>query len=225
MAAYSIELTINGGNLAAKAFRAVKEFDETVVMGTILQLFREHRPLEVQLDRADRAPLLRRLLHLLDELERMQVSFTIMANNVPRSSHLWEPTNWTRADVEREMLQAERIADDRRRAADIMKDYIPPEPPPAKRLFDQRWEEIDFRLLLESEQKYLLVWAMRAEIYNGGFDQYFFNSAGDDAIRTLALLEAMGRPRSDRSSQTPSACSLPPAATLRIARNAARFWA
>lgn len=50
MNAYSIELTIDGADKAAKVFRAIKTFDGTVVMGSTLQLLRERKPIEVRAD-------------------------------------------------------------------------------------------------------------------------------------------------------------------------------
>lgn len=36
------------------------------------------------------------------------------------------------------------------------------------------------------------VWMLEAEVNNGGFDQYYFNSAGDLAIQTVEALKAIG---------------------------------
>jgi hypothetical protein len=36
------------------------------------------------------------------------------------------------------------------------------------------------------------VWMLDAEVNNGGFDQYYFNSAGDLAIQTVAALKSIG---------------------------------
>ena len=36
------------------------------------------------------------------------------------------------------------------------------------------------------------VWMLEAEVNNGGFDQYYFNSAGDMAIRTVDSLKSIG---------------------------------
>ena len=38
------------------------------------------------------------------------------------------------------------------------------------------------------------VWMLEAEVNNGGFDQYYFNSAGDMAVQTVEALEAIGAP-------------------------------
>jgi len=192
MNAYSLELIIDAREKAANAIRAVKLFDGSVVMGTILQLMRERKPLDIHLDRADRAEILRRLVNLLDELDRQEISYHISANNVPRSSHLWKPSSWTRLDVVSEMAAADIVAEDRRRAAELMKDYVPPEPPPSRKLLDQRWREVVFSDLLASEQNYIFIWAMRAEVNNGGFATYFDNSSGDHALQTKAALAFIG---------------------------------
>jgi len=36
------------------------------------------------------------------------------------------------------------------------------------------------------------VWMLEAEVNNGGFDQYYFNSAGDLALQTVDALNAIG---------------------------------
>lgn len=36
------------------------------------------------------------------------------------------------------------------------------------------------------------VWMLETEVNNGGFDQYYFNSAGDLAIQTVEALKAIG---------------------------------
>ena len=37
-----------------------------------------------------------------------------------------------------------------------------------------------------------LIGSLESEINNGGFDQFFFNSAGDKTAETIAALEAIG---------------------------------
>ncbi|MGN6548220.1 MAG: hypothetical protein ACTHK7_24505, partial [Aureliella sp.] len=72
---YSLELTIDAGVKAVKVFRAVKQFDSTVIIGTTLHLIRERKPLNIYLDRADRVDILRRLVNLLDELDRLEIAY------------------------------------------------------------------------------------------------------------------------------------------------------
>jgi len=46
--------------------------------------------------------------------------------------------------------------------------------------------------LSSSEAAVLDLWGLEAEVNNGGFDQYFFNSAGDRASQGLSALELIG---------------------------------
>lgn len=50
----------------------------------------------------------------------------------------------------------------------------------------------DFENLNESEKTFLYVEILEAEINNGGFDQYFFNSSGDYANETIKSLKKIG---------------------------------
>lgn len=50
----------------------------------------------------------------------------------------------------------------------------------------------DFENLNEAEKTFLYVEILEAEINNGGFDQYFFNSSGDHANETLESLKKIG---------------------------------
>lgn len=50
----------------------------------------------------------------------------------------------------------------------------------------------DFENLNEAEKTFLYVEILEAEINNGGFDQYFFNSSGDYAYETLKSLKEIG---------------------------------
>lgn len=170
---YSLELTIDAGVKAVKVFRAVKLFDSTVIIGTTLHLIRERKPLNIYLDRADRVDILRRLVNLLDELDRLEIAYEVSANNVPRSSQLWKPKTWKRSDVVAELAAAEFVAEERRQADQRMRDYVPREPPPSRAVLDQRWREKEFSDLLPSEQNYIYIWAMQAEVNGGGFDAFF----------------------------------------------------
>lgn len=46
--------------------------------------------------------------------------------------------------------------------------------------------------LSEREQTLFLVWSFTAEVDNGGFEQFFFNSGGGYATETVAALERIG---------------------------------
>lgn len=48
--------------------------------------------------------------------------------------------------------------------------------------------------LTEPEQVFLRVWNLEAEVNNGGFEQYFENSAGDYAVGTPAALRSVDAP-------------------------------
>lgn len=192
MTAYSLELTIEAGQKAAKVFRAIKQFDGRVVMGPTLQLLRESRPLEIEFDRPGRAETLRRLVELLDELDKLDIPYQIAANNVPRSSHLWQPSRWSRQDVVAALESAELDAEKRSRALEMMKNIPPERPSPARELFERRHRDLGYGALLPSEQTFLKIRSLQAEVYDGGFHQYFYNSAGDHAMQTLDALEALG---------------------------------
>ena len=55
------------------------------------------------------------------------------------------------------------------------------------------WDE-GLSSLSPSEQIFVTVWELEAEINNGGFSQYYFNSAGDNAKAVVEALEAIGAP-------------------------------
>ncbi len=46
--------------------------------------------------------------------------------------------------------------------------------------------------LVPKEQVFFLVWSLEAEVNNGGFNQFFFNSSGDHAAATAEALRAIG---------------------------------
>jgi hypothetical protein len=52
-----------------------------------------------------------------------------------------------------------------------------------------------YKALSVPERTVYSVWWLEAEVNNGGFDQYFFNSAGDNAGDAAAALERIGAPR------------------------------
>lgn len=51
-----------------------------------------------------------------------------------------------------------------------------------------------FAGLTEPERVFLCVWSLEAEVNNGGFSQFFENSAGDYASATAAALRSVGAP-------------------------------
>jgi hypothetical protein len=56
----------------------------------------------------------------------------------------------------------------------------------------QKAEARGERSLTDTERRLLAAYWVEAEVNNGGFDQYFFNSAGDNAEAALAGLKEMG---------------------------------
>ncbi len=48
--------------------------------------------------------------------------------------------------------------------------------------------------LSEPERVFLCVWNLEAEVNNGGFSQFFENSAGDNALATPGALRQVGAP-------------------------------
>lgn len=55
----------------------------------------------------------------------------------------------------------------------------------------QETAERDPESLTPAERTFLAVWELEAEVNNGGFDQYYFNSAGDRAREAAAALLAI----------------------------------
>jgi hypothetical protein len=49
-----------------------------------------------------------------------------------------------------------------------------------------------FESMTSAEQVFHAVWWFEAELNNGGFDQYFFNSTGNHAVRTVSALDRIG---------------------------------
>lgn len=49
------------------------------------------------------------------------------------------------------------------------------------------WDRLTY-----AEQVFLSVWELEAELNNGGFNQYFFNSAGDHAAQVSTALRSIG---------------------------------
>jgi len=55
-----------------------------------------------------------------------------------------------------------------------------------------RAEEVGFENLTRPEQVFDAIWWLEAEVNNGGFDQYMFNSAGDRCELVLDALAEVG---------------------------------
>ncbi len=59
-------------------------------------------------------------------------------------------------------------------------------------LVSDKAESKGFTTLSENEQAIYTIWWLEAEVNNGGFHQYFWNSAGDHADVALKSLNAIG---------------------------------
>jgi len=55
-----------------------------------------------------------------------------------------------------------------------------------------RYTKLGFENLSPHEKVFQCVWGFEAEVNNGGFNQYYFNSAGDHAAETVKSLEVIG---------------------------------
>lgn len=55
------------------------------------------------------------------------------------------------------------------------------------RLWNEGWTS-----LTHAERVFASVWQLEAEVNNGGFDQFYYNSAGDQALKTVSALEVIG---------------------------------
>jgi HEAT repeat protein len=64
----------------------------------------------------------------------------------------------------------------------------------AYRVVGERYEKDGVAGLAEPQLHYLTLWLLDAEVRNGGFAQYFFNSSGDLAEYAVAAAAAVGAP-------------------------------
>ena len=66
------------------------------------------------------------------------------------------------------------------------------------RAFDDacsRYDGENFASLSERDQVLVAIWGVEAEVNNGGFDQYYFNGAGDQALYVPTALRGIGAHR------------------------------
>lgn len=68
----------------------------------------------------------------------------------------------------------------------------PNSPKVVRELLERRWDKLGYDGLLPTERNWLVLWWLRAEVENGSFHQYFFNSTGDSALQALSALQDMG---------------------------------
>lgn len=59
-------------------------------------------------------------------------------------------------------------------------------------LWDKSKNDENFESLNQFEKNVLYIEMLEAQVNNGGFDQYFFNSSGEYAYETLTALEQVG---------------------------------
>jgi hypothetical protein len=55
----------------------------------------------------------------------------------------------------------------------------------------QFWK-VSYQELTAAEKVFVSIWELEAEVNNGGFDQYFLNSSGDNAGHCVSALEKIG---------------------------------
>ena len=55
-----------------------------------------------------------------------------------------------------------------------------------------RFWKVSYSDLSEAEQVFVSIWKLEAEVNNGGFSQYYFNSAGDHSLLAPSALRAIG---------------------------------
>lgn len=200
----SIDLAIVAGSQEVRVFKAVKRFDPSRLLGPTIKLLRSAEPLHIETDsRAlqigeyfDSVGLFRRLLHMLEELEQLQVSFQLSITDTLTTandgSSLWVSRSGTKSDILAAYEAAKQRQAEREVAAEFHKTYKPPEPPAWEKLFNERWERLGFDGLLAEERDYILIWELHAEVSNGSFDQYLSNSSGDHALHAVDVLRRVG---------------------------------
>jgi hypothetical protein len=68
-----------------------------------------------------------------------------------------------------------------------------------------RYMKLGFERLDPAEKVFQCVWGLEAEVNNGGFEQFYFNSAGDHATETVKSLESIGANQTARLVQRTNA--------------------
>ena len=59
---------------------------------------------------------------------------------------------------------------------------------------EKRWDALGFAELQQNEQETIALFWLEAEVMNGGFDQYFWNSSGDLLPQACSGLQRLGMP-------------------------------
>jgi hypothetical protein len=65
-------------------------------------------------------------------------------------------------------------------------------------IFEERWEKVGYDGLLPEEHDHLHIWWLNVEVNNGSFDQYLYNSTGDQAPETFEALGRIGAVKTQR---------------------------
>jgi hypothetical protein len=73
------------------------------------------------------------------------------------------------------------------------------------RVFD-RYMKLGYEKLSPEEKVFQCVWGLEAEVNNGGFNQFYFNSAGDHAADTVKSLEVIGANHTANLVRQANAC-------------------
>jgi hypothetical protein len=197
----SIDLTIVAGSQAVTAFKAIKRFDPSAMLGPTLALLRSAQPLPIDLANChDLLACFSSLLQLLDELDELRIPYRIeisdRVQSVNEGAPVWVPRPGSKADVV-ESLEIERKRKlDRDAAAEWRKSYQPPELPIRRTLHSEmlheRWQRLEVEALLPEERDLILLWELHVEVSNGTFDQYLCNSSGDHALEAVDTLRRIG---------------------------------
>ena len=69
---------------------------------------------------------------------------------------------------------------------------------------------VGVKALSPGERVFLYVWNLEAEVNNGGFEQFYLNSAGDNAIDTPAALREIGAPAAAAIAEAANSVFSPP---------------
>lgn len=80
---HHIELTLSADAQLTRVMHAIERFDETALLGPTLERLRNEQPLSIDLDRPDRADRLARRVELLDELDALGATHSLMIHDVP----------------------------------------------------------------------------------------------------------------------------------------------
>jgi hypothetical protein len=81
-----------------------------------------------------------------------------------------------------------------------------------KQAFDtalRRAQAVAFADLAEEDRVLVAIWALEADVNNGGFDQYYFNSSGDTAYYAPTALRLIAEWTATGSQCTPEGASRP----------------